>query len=55
MKEIYELKGQGYSARAIARTLGLARNTVMRYLNDPAAMAPKARAMRGSKLDVYVD
>ena len=32
VKEIYELKGQGYSAREIARTLGLARNTVLGYL-----------------------
>ncbi len=29
MKEIYEMKGRGHSARAIARELGLARNTVL--------------------------
>ena len=55
MKEIYELKGQGYSAREIARTLGLARNTVLRYLKDPEAIVPKARSLRGSKLDPYAD
>ena len=55
MKEIYELNGQGYSAREIARTLDLARNTVLRYLKDPEAMVPKARSPRGSKLDPYVD
>ena len=55
VKEIYELKGQGYSAREIARTLGLARNTVLRYLKDPEAIVPKARSLRGSKLDPYAD
>ena len=55
VKEIYELKGQGYSAREIARTLGLARNTVLRYLKDPEAIVPKARSLRGSKLDSYAD
>ena len=55
MKEVYELKGQGYSARGIARTLSLARNTVLRYLKDPEAIVPKARALRGSKLDPYAD
>ena len=55
MKEIYELNGKGYSARDIARTLGLARNTVLRYLNDAEAIVAKARSLRGSKLDAYVD
>ena len=55
VKEIYELKGQGYSAREIARTLGLARNTVLGYLKDPEAIVPKARSLRGSKLDPYAD
>ncbi len=55
VKEVYELKGQGYSARGIARTLSLARNTVLRYLKDPEAIVPKARALRGSKLDPYAD
>ena len=34
VKEIYELKGRGRSARAIVRELGLARNTVLRYLKS---------------------
>ena len=55
MKEIYEMKGQGHSARAIARELGLARNTVLRYLNSPDAMFPKPRPPRGSKLDSYAE
>ena len=45
VKEVYELKGQGYSAREIAQTLGLARNTVLRYLKDPETIVPKARAL----------
>ncbi len=55
VKEIYELKGQGYSAREIARELSLARNTVLRYLKDPETIAPKARRRRGSKLDPYAE
>ena len=58
MKEIYELKGQGYSAREIARELGLARNTVLRYMKDPETMRARPRPMRGSKLDPqagYID
>ena len=53
VKEIYELKGQGYSAREIARELGLARNTVLRYLKGPEAMRAQPRPLRGSKLDPY--
>ena len=55
MKDIYELKGQGRSARAIARELGLARNTVLRYLKSPDAIRPQPRPRRGSKLDPYTD
>ena len=55
MKEIYEMHGRGRSARAIARDLGLARNTVLRYLNSPEAMVPKPRPPRGSKLDPYTE
>ena len=55
MKQIYEMKGAGHSAREIARELGLARNTVRRYLNSPEAMRPKARSRRGSKLDRYTE
>ena len=55
VKQIYELKGAGYSAREIARELGLARNTVLRYLKSPEAMRPKPRLPRGSKLDPYTE
>ena len=55
MKEIYEMHGRGRSARAIAPDLGLARNTVLRYLNSPEAMLPKPRPPRGSRLDPYTE
>ena len=55
MKQIYGMHGQGHSAREIARELGLARNTVLRYLKSPEAIKPQPRALRGSKLDPYTD
>ena len=55
MKQIYEMHGQGHSARAIARDLSLARNTVLRYLNSPEAIKPQLRPLRGSKLDLYTE
>ena len=55
LKEIYEMHGQGYSARAIARELGLARNTVLKYLTAPEAIVPKPRPLRGSKLAPYAE
>ena len=55
MKEIYKMHGRGHSARGIARDLGLARNTVLRYLNSPEAMLPKPRPPRGSRLDPYTE
>ena len=55
VKEIYEMHGRGHSARAIARELGLARNTVLKYLHSPEAMLPKPRAARGSLLDPYTE
>ena len=48
MKEIYEMKGAGRSIRGIAGELGIARNTVRRYLKSPEAMRPKPRPSRGS-------
>ena len=51
VKEIYEMKGAGRSIRGIADDLGIARNTVRRYLKSPEAMRPKGRAKRESKLD----
>lgn len=53
MKEIYEMKGRGHSARAIARELNIARNTVRKYLKSPEAIRPKPRPPRTSKLDPY--
>ena len=53
MKRLYEMHGEGHSARAIARELGLARNTVLKYLRSPDAMRPKPRRPRGSTLDLY--
>ena len=48
VKEIYEMKGAGRSIRGIAGELGIARNTVRRYLKSPEAMRPKHRPSRGS-------
>ena len=53
MKEIYEMKGAGRSIRGIAEELGIARNTVRRYLKSPEAMRLKPRRPRSSKLDHY--
>ena len=53
MKRLYEMHGEGHSARAIARELGLARNTVLKYLRSPDAMRPNPRPPRGSMLDPY--
>ena len=53
MKRLYEMHGEGHSARAISRELGLARNTVLRYLRFPDAMRPKPRRSWGSILDPY--
>ncbi len=55
VKEIYEMKGAGRSIRGIADDLGVARNTVRRYLNSPEAMRPKPRRRRASKLDPYTE
>ena len=40
MKEIYEMKREGRSIRGIGDDLGVARNTVRRYLKSPEAMRP---------------
>ena len=50
VKEIYDMKGPGRSSRGIAENLGVARNTVRRYLKSPETM-PRAR--RASRLDTY--
>ena len=53
MKEIYEMKAAGRSVRGIAGELGIARNTVRRYLKSPEAIRAKPRPRRASKLDPY--
>ena len=55
VKEFYEMKGAGRSIRGIAEDLGVARNTVRRYLKSPEAMRPRQRARRTSKLDSYTE
>ena len=46
MKQIYEMKGRGHSARSIARELGLARNTVLRYLDALEGIKLQPRPLR---------
>jgi transposase len=53
VKQIYELQAEGYSVRAIARALGLSRNSVRKYLRAEAIPQPRPRPKRGSKLDAY--
>jgi len=48
---IHELAAQGKSIHTIATTLGLARNTVRKYVRG--ATLPKARPARPSKLDPF--
>src|SRR5712692_4136566 len=51
---IHELAAQGKSIQDIAITLGLAKNTVRKYLRHPELSAtPHARPNRGSKLDPF--
>ena len=51
MHTIHELATQGKSAREIAKTLGLARNTVRKYLQGSPPAKP--RRHRGSQLDPF--
>jgi len=50
--DIHRLKEEGYSNRAIARTLGIGRNTVDRYLKSPDASLTPKRTLP-SKLDLF--
>jgi transposase len=55
VKQIYELHAEGQSVRAIARTLGLSRNSVRKYLRADEIPKPKLRPKRGSKLDPFIE
>ncbi len=49
--EIHRLANDGFSARKIAATLGVDRQTVTKYLDDPSPQTtPRIRA---SKLDPF--
>src|SRR5215472_16028323 len=53
---IHELTAQGKSIQDIAIRLGLARNTVRKYLRHPELCAmPRPRPNRRSKLDPFKD
>ncbi len=52
--KIHELASQGKSIQDIAITLGIARNTVRKYLRHPELVAmPHPRPNRRSKLDPF--
>lgn len=53
VKQLYDVHGQGVSIREIADRLGLARNTVRKYLRADAVPKPAPRPARDSKLDPY--
>jgi transposase len=53
VKQIYELRAEGQSVRAIARLLGVARNSVRKYLRADEIPKPQPRLARGSKLDPF--
>jgi transposase len=53
VKQVYELAGAGQSIRQIARTLGIARNSVRKYLRAAEIPHPPPRRPRSSKLDPY--
>jgi transposase len=55
VKAIYELHGQGHSVRAIARQLGISRNSVRKYLRSPGIPTAAPRRPRPSALDPYKD
>ena len=53
VKQIYELRAEGQSVRAIARLLGVARNSVRKYLRADEIPKPQPRPPRASKLDPF--
>ncbi len=50
--EIYQLQAKGFSERSIARQLRINRETVTKYLADPAPSV-RQRKPKPSKLDPY--
>ena len=56
VKEIYEMHGRGHSARAIARELELARNTVRKYIDaESPPMRRSPIASTGAALGTISD
>lgn len=55
VQRIYEVSGRGESVRAIARTLGISRNSVRKYLRSPEVPQARPRPRWASKLDPYAD
>lgn len=53
VRQIFELKGQGRSVREIARTLGISKNTVKKYLRCPGIPKAQPRSTRPSLLDPF--
>ena len=53
VKQIYELRAEGQSVRAIARVLGVARHSVRKYLRAEEIPKAQPRPKRGSKLDSF--
>ena len=53
--EIRVLARQGHSIRQIAKTLGVSRNTVRRYLKEPSVSRYSPREPRPTKLDPFHD
>jgi transposase len=51
--DIKALKRQGFSERQIAKKLGVCRQTVSKYLNNPEAIGKKIEIQRASKLDSF--
>jgi transposase len=52
--EIHQLHAEGFSCRSIARQLQVSRETVAKYLADPASVI-RSRKKKPSKLDPYRD
>ncbi len=51
VKQAFELKGQGCSIRGIARTFGISKDTVKKYLRSPGMPRSRPRPKRPSLLD----